>query len=192
MNSLPGQVVITFDNVASYIPQAGQSVPAQDLATFQVILDSNGTVIFAYQALNSLNPATTGVDNTLVGSSQAIVGITDGFGASNPGSLDLSSLAMANGFSYASASNTIYQLINNNPPDNSNLAGLDLIFTPVSGVGWNVTSEYNSGGGTGGLDPVAPEPATFVDMGLAASVVALIALRRRNSFPIKRCSEPIH
>lgn len=190
VNTLPGQVVITFDDVASYIPPAGQSVPSQDLATFQVILDSDGTVIFAYQALNSLNPATTGVVNTLVGSSQAIVGITDGYGASDPGSVDLSSLATANGFSYTSSSNTIYQLINNNPPDNSNLAGLDLIFTPVSGVGWNVTSEYNSGGGTNNLDPGAPEPATFVEMALALLVLA--AWRRRTSFPTKRCPESTH
>jgi hypothetical protein len=187
VNMLPGQVVITFDNVASYAPQPGQSVPSQNLATFQVTLDSDGTVIFAYQALNSLNPATTGVVNSLVGSQQAIVGISDGFGATDPGSVDLSSLATANGFSYASTSNTIYQLSNNNPPDNSNLAGLDLIFTPTTGVGWNVTSEYNSDGGTTGVGPIAPEPATFAEMALSALV--LFVWWRRVQYPIKQCSE---
>ena len=194
VNMLPGQVVITFDNVASYAPLPGQSVPSQNLATFQVTLDSDGTVIFAYQALNSLNPATTGVVNSLVGSQQAIVGISDGFGDSNPaclnvspGCLALSSLATANGFSYASPSDTIYQVVGNNPPDNSNFAGLDLIFTPATGAGWNVTSEYNSSGGSGISDPVAPEPATFAEMALSAFV--LFVWWRRAQHPIKRCSE---
>lgn len=188
VSMLPGQVVFTFDNVASYVPAAGQSVPSQDLATFQLTLDSNGTVIFGYQAFNSLNPAATGVVNSLVGSQQAIIGITDGFGASNPGSLDLSSLATANGFSYASASNTIYQLVSNNPPDNSNLAGLDLIFTPMTGIGWNVTSAFANSGVT--TTAPVPEPATFAEIALAAFV--LFAWWRRNPFPIKPCSDPTH
>jgi hypothetical protein len=186
---LPDQAVFTFQNVASYAPPAGQSVPSQNLATFQVTLDSNGTVIFGYQALNSGNPTITGVVNSLVGSEQAIVGITDGFGASDPGSVDLSSLAMSNGFSYASTSNTIYQLIGNNPPDNSNLAGLDLIFTPVTGAGWNVTSAFTSNNGLSSQSSV-PEPATFAEMALSAFV--LFAWWRRSPFSIKRCSEQTH
>ncbi|MGA2712580.1 MAG: hypothetical protein ABSG41_05690 [Bryobacteraceae bacterium] len=177
VSMLPGQVVFTWEDVASFVPLPGQSVPPQNLATFQVILDGNGTVIFAYQAFNSLNPLTTGVDNSLVGSPQAIVGITDGYGASDPGSLDLSSIAKPAGFSYTSASNTIYQAIDNNPPDNSNLAGLDLIFTPAADGGWTVTSAYNS--------DAAPEPATFAEMALSAFVLA--AWWRLNAFPIKLC-----
>lgn len=80
VSMLPGQVVFTFENVPSYTPPLGQSVAASNLATFQVILDSNGTVIFAYQALNSLS----GQINSLVGSQQAIIGVTDGYGAADP------------------------------------------------------------------------------------------------------------
>jgi hypothetical protein len=192
VDTLPGQLVVTFDGVAS-LP--GQSASSSNLATFQVTLDSDGTVIFAYEAFNSLSSAATGVDNSLGGSQQAIVGISDGFGDSNPACLTFpwcfkSSSAMSNGYSYTSASDTIYELINNNPADNSNLAGLDLIFTPVSGAGWNVTSAYNSSGGTGNTDPIVPEPATFAEMALSALV--LLAWWRRNPFLIKRCPERTH
>ncbi len=170
VNMLPGQAVITWEDVASYQPAFG-SVPASNLATFQVTLDSNGTVIFAYEALNALR----GV-NSLVGSSQAIVGITDGFGAADPGSLDLSKLAETPGFSYTSSSNTIYQLIDNNPPDNSNLAGLDLIFTPQTGVGWTVTSYTPTS---------TPEPSTLAETAIAA--LALLVWRRRRSLTLKPC-----
>lgn len=180
--TLPGQVVFTWQDVGSY-PE-GQTPPASNLATFQVTLDSDGTVIFAYEALNSLSSATTGVVNSLVGSQQAIIGITDGFGAADPGSTDLSSLAPASGFSYVTGSNTIYQTIDNNPPDNSNLAGLDLIFTPQTGVGWTVTSAYNS------PDLGAPEPATFAEAALAT--LALLAVWYRRSLDLKRCTGDTH
>ena len=172
VQSLSGQLVFTWDNISSYAPPAGQTVPASDLATFQLTLDSSGNIIFAYQAFNSLNPANSGVVNSLVGSQQAIVGITDGYGASDPGSENLSGLAIAAGFSQTTTSNTIYQLVNNNPPDNSNFAGLDLILSPESQAGWQVTSEYTSSDGTAG-DPITPEPATDVEMILAA--LALVA-----------------
>lgn len=197
VNNTANQVTITFDGVASYAPLKGQSVSSPNLATFQVTLDSDGSVIFAYQALNSLDPSTTGVVNSLVGSQQAVVGISDGFGDSNPaclnaspGCLALSSLATANGFSYTSTSDTIYQVVGNNPPDNSNFAGLDLILTPTTGVGWKVTSEYNSNGGTGNSGPIAPEPATFAEMALSAFV--LFVWWSRAQYPIKRCSEDTH
>jgi hypothetical protein len=172
VNNMANQVVITFDRVA---PDA-TPVP-QNLATFQVTLDSDGTVIFAYEALNSLAPAST---NSLTGSSQAIVGISDGFGDQGPGSVNLSGLA--SGSSFTSASNTIYQLIDNNPPDNSNLAGLDLVFNPVIGlggvqVGWDVTSGV-------------PEPGTSVEMGLASLV--LLVCWRGESFPIRLWSRNTH
>jgi hypothetical protein len=164
VNKTADRVVITFDGVA---PDAAP-VP-QNLATFQVTLDSDGTVIFAYEALNSLAPATT---DSLTGSSQAIVGVSDGFGDQGSGSVDLSST----GFSYTGASNTIYQLIDNNPPDNTNLAGLDLVFNPVIGLGgvqdgWSVYSGV-------------PEPATFVELGPASLV--LLAWWRGRSFPIRQ------
>lgn len=187
VNLLSNQAVFTFENVASYLPPAGQTVPSSNLATFQVVLDSDGSVIFAYQQLNSLNPATTGVLNTLVGSQQAILGITDGFGASDPGSLNLSGQATASGFSYLSGSNTIYQLINNNPPDNSNLAGLDLVFTPQTGIGWRVTSDYAPGGGTSQSE--APEPATWVEMA-AAALILLVWWRRTRR--VKPCHGDAH
>ncbi len=48
--SLPGKVVFTWVDVGSY-PE-GQTAPASNRATFQVTLDSDGTIIFAYAALN--------------------------------------------------------------------------------------------------------------------------------------------
>jgi hypothetical protein len=144
---LADQLVFTWEDISSYTPPTGQTVPASDLATFQLTLDSNGDIIFGYQAFNSLNPARTGVVNSLVGSQQAIVGITDGYGASDPGSDNLSALANVSGFSQTTTSNTVYQLVNNNPPDNSNFAGIDLIFTPESQGGWQITSAFSTTGG---------------------------------------------
>jgi hypothetical protein len=154
VDTMQNQVVITYLDVASYVPPSGP-VPASDLATFQVTLDSNGTIIFAYSALNSV-----GANNTLVGSDEAIAGVTGARGASDPGSLDLSVLADTAGFRYNSSGSTVYQAIDNNPGDNSNLAGLDLIFTPQAGLTWQVTSEY--------AGQPAPEPATLFEMAVAA------------------------
>ena len=139
---LPGQAVFTFENIASYLAPPGQSIDPSNLATFQVTLSISGSVTFAYDAFNSLNPANTGVPNSLVGSQLAIAGITSGLGAADPGSVNLSTLARSPGFSYSSASSTVYQAIINNPtPDNSQFAGLDLFFAPV-GLEWKVTSTY--------------------------------------------------
>jgi len=181
---LSGQLIFTWENISSYAPPAGQAVPASDLATFQLTLNSNGNIIFGYQAFNSVNPASTGVVNSLVGSQEAIVGVTDGYGASDPGSADLSALAIFQGFSQTTASNTVYQLVNNNPPDNSNFAGLNLIFTPESQNGWQVTSEYSKSGNTG-VDPTTPEPATDVEMILAALALAAFCWHRASR--AKRC-----
>lgn len=181
-NVLSGQVVFTWENVSSYAPPAGQSVSPSNLATFQVTLDNNGDVIFAYQALNSLNPSTTGVVNSLVGSPLAIVGITDGYGATDPGSEDLSVLGTSPGFFLSTATNTVYQAVDNNPPDNSNFAGLDLILTPQTGVGWQVTSYYTTQNG----QSVVPEPGTCLD--IAASVVAFLTLWYRGSAASDRTS----
>src|SRR5579862_3989842 len=82
-------VVITFDAVGSY----PAPVAASNQATFQVTLDSDGSVIFGYDALNSLDPAATGVPNSLSGSAEAIAGITSGMGTPDPGSIDFSALA---------------------------------------------------------------------------------------------------
>lgn len=180
--TLPGEMVFTWQDVASYVPAAGQSVAASNLATFQVTLDSDGNVIFAWQALNSLDPATTGQANSLLGSQQAILGITNGYGATDPGSTDLSAMATSSSFSWTTSNSTIYQLINNNPPDNSNLAGLDLIFAPQSNGGWQVTSQY---GATTSQSPT-PEPATLVELALA-SVVLLVWWNKRSPVP-KPCS----
>lgn len=174
-NVLSGQIVFTWENVSSYAPAPGQSVPPSDLATFQVTLDSDGDVIFAYQALNSLDPETTGVVNSLAGSQLAIIGITDGYGATNPGSTDLSESGESSGFLYSTTTNTVYQAVGNNPPDNSDFAGLDLIFTPQTGVGWQVTSYYTTPNG----QSIVPEPGTFLD--IAGSTLAFLALWYRRS-----------
>jgi hypothetical protein len=163
VETLSNQVVITFEDVASYVPPAGP-VLASDLATFQVILNSDGSIIFAYQALNSLSSG-----STLVGSQQAIVGVTSGMGAADPGSLDLSVLARSPEYVYTSAGSTVYQAINNNQIDNSNLGGLDLIFTPQAGLTWKVTSDYPG-------DP-APEPSTLLE--ITFSAVTLLLWRGR-------------
>ncbi len=170
VDTLPDRVVITFLNVASYVPPVGPVV-ASDLATFQVSLDSDGSIIFAYQQLNSL---ATG--NSLVGSQQAIAGVTGGMGATDPGSLDLSLLARTPGYVYTSTGSTVYQQIVNNPtPDNSNLAGLDLIFTPQAGLTWKVTSDFPG-------DP-APEPATLAEITLSALTLLIWRGRTGVRFP---------
>ncbi len=175
---LPGQAVFTYENIASYLAPPGQTVAASNLATFQVTLsiDNNavhtdGTVTFAYDAFNSLNPLSTGVPNSLVGSQVALAGITSGQGAADPGSVDLSGMARSPGFSYLSPSSTVYQAVSNNPPDNSQLAGLDLFFAPV-GLDWKVTSTY--------VGAPAPEPSTVIEITLSA-VTLLIGLGRTKS-----------
>ncbi len=166
VDTLQNQVVITYLDVASYVPPVG-SVPSSDLATFQVTLDSNGTIVFGYSALNAV-----GSSNTLVGSDDAVVGVTGARGAANPGSLDLSVLANNPGFLYNSSGSTVYQTIDNNPNDNSNLAGLDLIFTPQAGLTWQVTSD----------SAVAPaaEPATLLEMAFAALPLLVRRVYRRS------------
>ncbi len=121
---------------------------------------TDGSVTFAYDAFNSLNPADTGVPNSLVGSQLAIAGITSGQGAADPGSVDLSVLARTPGFSYSSA--RFHRLPGNHQqpaPDNSQLAGLDLFFAPV-GLDWKVTSTY--------VGAPAPEPSTLLEITLSA------------------------
>jgi hypothetical protein len=178
---LPGEAVFTFENIASYIPLPGQSVAPSNLATFQVTLSldnnpvhTNGSVTFAYDTFNSLNQATTGVANSLVGSQLAIAGITSGLGAPNPGSVDLSGMARSPNFSYSSTSSTIYQAIINNPtPDNSQLGGLDLFFTPV-GLHWTVTSAY--------VGEPAPEPSTPIEITLSALTLLIWRSRSKARF----------
>jgi hypothetical protein len=180
---LPGQAVFTFENIASYLAPPGQSIAPSNLATFQLTLsiDNNpvhtdGSVTFAYDALNSLNPVSTGVPNSLVGSPLAIAGITSGQGAADPGSLDLSVLARSPSFSYLSTSSTVYQAIVNNPtPDNSQLAGLDLFFAPV-GLDWRVTSTY--------VGEPAPEPSTLIEITLSAAT--LLIWRGRSKTRLQR------
>jgi hypothetical protein len=174
---LPGQAVFTFENIASYIAPPGQSVAPSNLATFQLTLsiDNNavhtdGSVTFAYDAFNSLN--LPGVPNSLVGSPVAIVGITSGQGAADPGSLDLSVLARTPSYSYLTTSSTVYQAISNNPPDNSQLAGLDLFFAPV-GLDWKVTSTY--------VGAPTPEPSTLFEIMLSAATLLIWIWRNRAS-----------
>jgi hypothetical protein len=165
VQELSNQVVITFMSVGSY---PGPVAPS-DAATFQVSLDSDGSIIFAYQNLNSI-----GINNPLLGSSQAIVGVTGGFGASDS-STTLSgtgaSPVYTPGFLYTSPDGTVYQNVVYG--DNSNFAGLDLIFTPETGPTWQVTSDFPG-------DP-SPEPATLLE--ITASAVALYAWRSRNKLP---------
>jgi hypothetical protein len=74
-------------------------------------------------------------------------------------------------------------MISNNPPDNSRLADLDLIFNPLAHGGWNVTPAFSSPTAVSS-DSAAPEPATLVDTKLSAFV--FFALRRRNRTSVRR------
>jgi hypothetical protein len=161
VDTMSDRVVITFEQVSSYALPGGAA--PSDLATFQVSLDRDGSIIFAYQALNSI-----GMNNTLVGSNQAIVGVTGGLGAPDP-SVNLAGvggLALSPGFVYTSTDSTVYQTINNLPtPDGSQFAGLDLIFTPQVGLTWRVTSDFPG-------DP-APEPSTLLEITLSAATLLI-------------------
>jgi hypothetical protein len=157
LNLLPNQVLVTFMNVASCAPPVCAPAPASDLATFQVSLNSDGSIIFGYQALNSIGTA-----NTFVGSSQAIIGVTGGMGATDA-SVNLSSGALSPTFDYISPGSTVYQAIN--PSDGSNLAGLDLIFKPQAGLTWQVTSDFPG--------HPAPEPSTLAEITLSAMTLLI-------------------
>jgi len=157
VNTSSSRVVITFQNVASYVPPSGPVV-GSDLATFQVSLDSDGSIIFAYETLNAAN--------SFVNSNQAIVGVTGGIGATDPGSLNLSNSARTPAYVFTSTGNTVYQTINANPtPDSSDFAGLDLIFTPKVGLTWQVTSDFPG-------DP-APEPSTLIEITVSAATLLI-------------------
>jgi hypothetical protein len=169
VNTLANQLVITFMGVASCTSPVC-APPASDLATFQVILNNDGSIIFAYEVFNSI-----GTNNPLLGSTEAIVGVTSGVGGGTaPAALDLSSDARNPGYVYTSAGPTVYQdVIYNSPTDPSQFAGLDLIFTPQAGLTWQVTSDYAG-------EP-APEPATL--SGITLSALALYLWRGRSGRP---------
>jgi hypothetical protein len=170
VDMLTDKVVITYNQIASCVPPACPTIPPSDLATFQVTLDSDGSVIFAYSQLNALNPASTGVVNSFYGSSLAIAGISSGLGVADPeGSVNLSGLHLST--TYTSSGPTIYQAISTNPGDGSNFAGLDLTLTPVSGLRWDVTADFVP----------SPEPATFIEATVAVLLAAMIKRGRDRS-----------
>lgn len=158
-NSFSDHVVITYLDVSSYAPPPSLSVVPSNLSTYQVTLYQNGMVVFGYEAFNTLNPNLTGVPSSLLGTQQAIVGISPGYGVADPGSSNFqSSIAASPGFAFAPAATAVYQMIASG--DNTNLAGLNLVFTPTSVTHWTVTE-------LPALSVVAPEPGTasFVFLG---------------------------
>ena len=168
-NSFDHRAVFTFLDVGSYAPPPGFSPEASNLATFQLQIYDDGTIVFGYAAFNSLDPNVTGEVNTLLGSPLALAGITPGFGGTDPGSTDLqSAIESAPGFAYTTANSTIYQKIMNDPATGTNFAGLNLIFTPNQVTGWVITATPDAAALTG-----APEPNTGWFAGFAGAVILL-------------------
>jgi hypothetical protein len=171
-NSFQNRAVFTFLDVASYAPPPGMAVLAQNLATYQLMVYNDGTVVFGYAAFNSLDPAVTGHVNSLLGSPEAIIGISPGFGGSDPGSVNLpAAIRSAAGFAYTTANSAVYQVVDNGGnvgPDNTSLAGVNFIFTPGHVSGWTVTTPSQAATAV-----VTPEPATapLLALGLAALVL---------------------
>lgn len=169
-NSFSDHVVITYLDVSSYAPPPGLSVEPSNLATYQVTLYQNGDVVFGYEAFNTMDSTVTGVPGSLLGTQQAIVGISPGFGIADPGSKDLlSSIASAPGFAFTPSGTPVYQMVASG--DNTNLAGLNLIFTPTAVTHWTVT-------GIPSQSAIAPEPGT-AEFLLIGVLVGFFACRRR-------------
>ena len=175
-HSFQNRAVFTFLDVGSYAPPPGLSVAPSNLATYQLTVFDDGTVVFGYASFNALDPTVTGVANSLLGSPQAMIGISPGFGVSDPGSVNLlSAIQSAPGFAYTTASSAVYQYVDNGGitgADNTNLAGINFIFTPVGVTNWTVTTQPQ-------LAVATPEPAAF--WLVLCSFASLAALRTRKT-----------
>jgi hypothetical protein len=86
-------------------------------------------------------------------------------GVTPPASVDFSADARNAGYVYTSTTSTVYQSVINNPPDGSQFAGLDLIFTPKAGLTWQVTSDFPG--------HPAPEPPTLAEITLSAMTLLI-------------------
>jgi hypothetical protein len=177
--SFQNRAVFTFLDVGSYAPPPGLSNAPSNLATYQLILYQDGTVVFGYAAFNALDPDVTGVANSLLGSPQAIVGISPGLGASDPGSVNLlSSIQSAPGFAYTTASSAVYQYVDNGGrvgADNTNLAGINFVFTPSGVTNWTVTTQQQPAAAT------SPEPATAWLILWALAAVAVLRTHKKHA-----------
>lgn len=178
-HSFQNRAVFTFLDVGSYAPPPGFPIAASNLATYQLTLYQDGTVVFGYASFNSLDPNVTGVANSLLGSPQAIIGISPGFGAGNPGPVNLlSSIQSAPGFAYTTASSAVYQYVDNGGrvgADNTNLAGINFVFTPSGVTNWTVTTQQQPAAAT------SPEPATAWLILWALAAVAVLRTRKKHA-----------
>jgi hypothetical protein len=160
-NSIPGEVIVTWEGAGSYAPPPGSSVAPSNLATFQVVLNQNGQVILSYETFSTVN---AGLPNSIAGSAAALIGVSNGGGVSDPGPVNISQLTSAS--PYLTSSATVYSVLGNSGPG-TNLSGTGLQFTPQNG-GWSVLAQ------TADITPAAtPEPATILCAlsGMAALIV---------------------
>ncbi|MFO1054544.1 MAG: hypothetical protein U1F36_20165 [Planctomycetota bacterium] len=111
-NTFPGRAVITWDQVPEYGGSVGM--------TFQVQLLQNGTITFWWDA---------NTDDAFHG---AIVGVSPGGGAADPGASDLSNAPILQG-----ASQTVYEAFDPFFSQPFDLTARSLEFTPI-GTGWLV------------------------------------------------------
>ncbi|MCH8997375.1 MAG: FecR domain-containing protein, partial [Proteobacteria bacterium] len=125
-------VIITWQDVPEFSNTDGN--------VFQVQLFADGTIVFAYETLNA--DLSGGHDH------DAIVGITEGGGVTDPGETDLSVIGTFD----TGSEGTVYEFIerdNTDGADNFDLSGKTIVFLPNGSGGWTVTSGTGTGGGGG-------------------------------------------
>jgi hypothetical protein len=116
-NSFSDHVVITWDGVPFFPFNSPRN-------TVQMQLYSNGQIIFSYM---TLNPLVTGASNT------ALIGITPGNGAPDPGAVNFASAISFN----TGSQGTVYELFQGQGTQ-LGLDGMSFIFTPNGNGGWDV------------------------------------------------------
>ncbi len=131
---------ITVADLGDSIVVTWQGVPEfsnDDGNTFQVQLFSDGRIVFNYETLNA---DTSGSGHF----HDAIIGVTGGNGASDPGETDLSPFGS---FSTGSQG-TVYEFFERDETDGSDnfdLSGQTIVFTPNGSGGWEVNTGPSSG-----------------------------------------------
>jgi FecR protein len=116
-NSFSDHVVITWDGVPFFPFNSPRN-------TVQMQLYSNGQIIFSYM---TLNPLVTSASNT------ALIGITPGNGARDPGAVNFASAISFN----TGSQGTVYELFQGQGTQ-FGLDGMSFIFTPNGNGGWDV------------------------------------------------------
>lgn len=181
---IAGEAVISWVNMGYYIPANSFSsaiYPApNELSTFQVILKSDGSVVFNFKQLNDTNP-TGSADNSLDSAPQFITGIANNDGSTPFANANLVQAALGQATfttctSAGACEGTVYQTVANPLYSGGNgvlLQDSSVTFTSTGGNGW-----YVSQGGVALQQTTTgtPEPATF---GLLLSICVLGVIFRR-------------